>query len=77
MKNKKTIYHFIVDQSGSMAGLENQTIEGFNAQLTTIKKLKEDFPDNEYVVSVTYFEDVVTDIIRFANVENIPLLLLN
>ncbi len=74
MKNKKTIYHFIVDQSGSMAGLENQTIEGFNAQLTTIKKLKEDFPDNEYVVSVTYFEDVVTDIIRFANVENIPLL---
>jgi hypothetical protein len=74
MKNKKTIYHFIVDQSGSMAGLENQTIEGFNAQLTTIKRLKEDFPDNEYVVSVTYFEDVVTDIIRFGNVENIPLL---
>jgi len=74
MKNKKTIYHFVVDQSGSMAGLENQTIEGFNSQLKTIKKLKEDYPENEYIVSVTYFEDDVSDIIRFGKIENIPLL---
>jgi uncharacterized protein YegL len=57
-----------------MAGLENQTIEGFNSQLKTIKKLKEDYPENEYIVSVTYFEDDVSDIIRFGKIENIPLL---
>ena len=74
MKNKKTIYHFVVDQSGSMAGLENQTIEGFNSQLKTIKQLKADYPDNEYVVSVTFFEGIVTDFIRFGKVESIPLL---
>jgi hypothetical protein len=72
--NNKTIYHFVVDQSGSMAGLENQTIEGFNTQLKTIKKLKEEFPQNEYIVSVTYFEDEVFDVIRFGKVEDIPLL---
>jgi hypothetical protein len=72
--NNKTIYHFVVDQSGSMSGLENETIEGFNSQLKTIKKLKEEFPQNEYIVSVTYFEDEVIDVIRFGKVEEIPLL---
>jgi hypothetical protein len=72
--NNKTIYHFVVDQSGSMAGLENQTIEGFNTQLKTIKKLKEEFPQNDYIVSVTYFENEVFDVIRFGKVEDIPLL---
>ena len=72
--NNKTIYHFVVDQSGSMAGLENQTIEGFNTQLKTIKKLKEEFPQNDYIVSVTYFENEVFNVIRFGKVEDIPLL---
>lgn len=74
MKNKKTIYHFIVDQSGSMSGSEGQTIEGFNAQLLTLQRLRNEFPENEYVVSVTYFEDEVMDIIKFQSVENIALL---
>ena len=74
MSNKKTIYHFIVDQSGSMAGSEAQTIEGFNSQLLTLQRLKSEFPENEYVVSVTYFEDEVMDIIKFQSVENVSLL---
>lgn len=74
MSNKKTIYHFIVDQSGSMAGSEAQTIEGFNSQLLTLQRLKSEFPENEYVVSVTYFEDEVMDIIKFQSVENVALL---
>jgi uncharacterized protein YegL len=74
MKNKKTIYHFIVDQSGSMSGSEAQTIEGFNSQLLTLQRLRNEFPENEYVVSVTYFEDEVMDIIKFQSVENIALL---
>jgi Mg-chelatase subunit ChlD len=74
MKNKKTIYHFIVDQSGSMSGSEAQTIEGFNSQIKTLQRLKSEFPENEYVVSVTYFEDEVMDIINFQPVDNISLL---
>ena len=74
MKNKKTIYHFVVDQSGSMSGSEGPTIEGFNSQINTIKNLQKEYPDNEYVVSVTYFEDQVMDIIKFAKINEVQLL---
>jgi uncharacterized protein YegL len=74
MKNNKTIYHFVVDQSGSMSGSEVATIEGFNSQLNTLKKLKVDNPNQEYLVSVTFFEDEVMDIIRFAQIEDVQLL---
>lgn len=74
MKNKKTIYHFVVDQSGSMSGSEGPTIEGFNSQLKTLQELKKESQDNEYIVSVTYFEDEVMDIVKFAAIEEIQLL---
>jgi uncharacterized protein YegL len=74
MKNKKTIYHFVVDQSGSMSGSEGPTIEGFNSQLNTLKQLKLEHLENEYIVSVTYFEDEVMDIVKFAPIEEIQLL---
>jgi hypothetical protein len=74
MKNKKTIYHFVVDQSGSMSGSEEPTIEGFNSQLKTIRDLKQEFPENQYVVSVTFFEDEVMDVIKTANIDQISLL---
>jgi uncharacterized protein YegL len=74
MKNKKTIYHFVVDQSGSMSGSEGPTIEGFNSQLKTLQELKKEHPENEYIVSVTYFEDEVMDIVKFAPIEEIQYL---
>jgi hypothetical protein len=42
MKNNKTIYHFVVDQSGSMSGSEGATIEGFNSHLNTLKNRSEE-----------------------------------
>jgi uncharacterized protein YegL len=71
MKNKTTLYHFIVDQSGSMAGLENQTMEGFNTQLRTIQQLKMEFPNQEYLCSLTFFNQHIQDPIKFGQVENI------
>jgi uncharacterized protein YegL len=71
MKNKTTLYHFIVDQSGSMAGLENQAMEGFNTQLRTIQQLKMEFPDQEYLCSLTFFNQHIQDRIKFGQVENI------
>ena len=74
MKNNKTIYHFVVDQSGSMSGSEGPTIEGFNSQLKTLQQLKKENPNNEYIVSVSYFEDEVMEIVKFASIEEIQLL---
>jgi uncharacterized protein YegL len=74
MKNNTTIYHFVVDQSGSMSGSEGPTIEGFNSQLKTIRNLKKEFPDNEYIVSVTFFEDAVMDVIKFVNIDQVTFL---
>ena len=68
MKNKTTLYHFIVDQSGSMAGLEEQTIAGFNSQLKTIQDLKMELPDQSFLCSLTFFNGIVQDRILFQEV---------
>ena len=74
IKNNKTIYHFVVDQSGSMSGSEGPTIEGFNSQLKTLQQLKKENPNNEYIVSVSYFEDEVREIVKFASIKEIEML---
>lgn len=71
MKNKTTLYHFIVDQSGSMAGLENPTIAGFNTQLETIQSLKKELPEQEFLCSLTFFNHEVQDRIQYSQVDNI------
>ena len=77
MKNNKTIYHFVVDQSGSMAGLEGMVIESFNSQFNTLKQLKNEYPAQEFEVSLTYFEDNVSDLIIFQPVDSLKLMTLN
>jgi hypothetical protein len=59
MKNKKTLYHFVLDKSGSMSNCRETTIIGFNSQLETIKQLQMEFPDQEFEVSLTIFDDNV------------------
>lgn len=54
MKNKKTIYHFIIDKSGSMQGSETETIAGFNTNLKTVQDLETEFKEQEYAVSLTF-----------------------
>lgn len=71
MKNKTTLYHFIVDQSGSMAGIENQTIAGFNTQLNTIQSLKSELPEQQFLCSLTFFNHDVIDLIQVGKVESI------
>ena len=46
--NKAHIYNLIiVDESGSMGGLEQVTISGINETIATIKKAQEDFADKQ------------------------------
>lgn len=59
MKNKKTLYHFVLDKSGSMSNCRETTVNGFNSQLDTIKDLQKEFPDQEFEVSLTIFDNLV------------------
>ena len=52
MKNNVTELVFILDRSGSMAGLESDTIGGFNAMIEKQKK-----QDGECFVSTVLFDD--------------------
>ena len=53
MKNNITELVFILDRSGSMAGLESDTIGGFNAMIEKQKK-----QDGECFVSTVLFDNV-------------------
>lgn len=55
MKNNITELVFILDQSGSMSGLEADTIGGFNGMLEKQKK-----QDGVVYVSTVLFDDVIT-----------------
>ena len=59
MKNKKTIYHLILDGSSSMEGCRTETIAGFNAQISTIRELQETYKDQEFLTSLTVFNQRV------------------
>jgi hypothetical protein len=71
MENKKTIYHFIIDKSGSMQGLEGKTIRGFNSQLETLQKLQQEYPDQSFVVSLSFFNSRVSQILRFGKIQEL------
>ena len=54
---KAHIYNLIiVDESGSMSGLEKVTVDGINETISTIKKAQEDFADNQqhFLTLVTF-----------------------
>ena len=74
MKNKTTLYHFIVDQSGSMKGMEQQAIAGFNTQLEKIQDLEKTMPDQKFLCSLTFFNSEVQDILKNEPVKQIELL---
>lgn len=66
MKNNITELVFILDRSGSMAGLEADTIGGFNAMIERQKKL-----DGKVYVTTVEFDDDMTVIHDRVNIEDI------
>lgn len=54
MKGKRTELIMILDKSGSMAGLESDTIGGYNAMLSEQRKMK-----GEVLVTTVLFNDAV------------------
>ena len=47
MKKQKTLYHLVLDRSGSMSDCISQTIDGFNEQIINIQQLEENFPEEQ------------------------------
>jgi hypothetical protein len=56
---KKTFYHLILDQSGSMSNCIENTINGFNEQVQKINSLTAEFPDQEIRMGLTVFNNEV------------------
>lgn len=60
MKTQKTIYHLIVDRSGSMSDCIENTINGFNEQIQHIRQMEELYPEQEITIGLSMFNsDVV------------------
>ena len=62
MKNTKTYYHLILDKSGSMTNIVEQTIEGVNQQIMRIKEVAGRYPDQELYTSLTFFNHGISRI---------------
>jgi hypothetical protein len=65
MNKQKTIYHFVLDQSGSMSDCVDATLSGLESQNKKIKAIAQEFPDQDIRVGLTVFSNEVD--IRFAN----------
>ena len=77
MKNKKTLYHFVLDKSGSMENCRETTVNGFNSQLETIKDLQKEFPEQEFEVSLTIFDEQIDHVQSHVGISNFEYLRLS
>lgn len=53
---KRTVYQLIIDRSGSMHGSENQVISGYNEQLISIQAVQRNFPNQELIMALRFFD---------------------
>lgn len=59
IQNKKTFYHIILDRSGSMSNCWKQTMSGLQDQFTKVFQLQQQFPTQEFYVSLCIFDNVI------------------
>lgn len=62
MNKQRTVYHLIVDRSGSMSDCIPATINGFNEQLNRIKDIAKEFPEQEVRIGLTLFNDSINHV---------------
>ena len=74
MKTRKTIYHLIVDKSGSMMDCVDSTINGFNEQVNRIKDKALEFTEEEITMGLTTFNDNVNHLYYRQNPKEMVLL---
>ena len=74
MKTRKTIYHLIVDKSGSMMDCVDNTINGFNEQVNRIKDKALEFTEEDITMGLTTFNDNVKHVYFQQNPKEMVLL---
>lgn len=74
MKTRKTIYHLIVDKSGSMTDCVDSTINGFNEQVNRIKDKAKEFTEEDITMGLTTFNDNVKHVYFQQNPKEMVLL---
>jgi hypothetical protein len=72
MKTSKTIYQFVLDQSGSMSNARPQTVDLFNSQLKTLREAQEMHPEQHFYAALTVFDTEVYHTIGFSVVQGMP-----
>lgn len=70
MKTQKTIYHILVDKSGSMSDCIDQTINGFNEQIAKIREMEVEFPEQLMTIGLTTFNTRVDHLYYMKPVEH-------
>ena len=58
-----THYLLILDESGSMGKVKQQTLNGLNEQIQTIKSLEIKYPTQKYFISIVKFNTEITPLI--------------
>ena len=74
MKTRKTIYHLLVDKSGSMMDCADSTINGFNEQVNRIKDKALEFTEEDISMGLTTFNDIVKHVYFQQNPKEMVLL---
>ena len=59
----KTYYQLIMDASGSMSGVQIETLNALNSQIESIRKTAVKNPDQKIYVALTLFDTSVKDLI--------------
>ncbi len=71
MRNKHQVYNLIIlDESGSMSSIKSSIISGFNELVQSVKGIKEQFQDQEHLISMVSFNDLNNKILHFADPVN-------
>ena len=69
--NNTTLYQFIIDRSGSMRGLEQMVVGGYNEHLGAVKNMQAKFPDQQFLVSLLTFDDDIKWLVKPATISEL------
>ncbi len=68
MKKKHQVHNLIIlDESGSMASIQETTIQGFNEIVQTVKGIEKEHPDQEHFISFVTFNGLGIKVNHFTD----------
>lgn len=66
MENRHQVHNLIIlDESGSMEGIKNTIIQGFNELVQTIQGIEKQFPEQEHLISFVSFNGLGQKLMHF------------